>query len=350
MHEPIKIKPISEVAQFHKNLIPINIPATYALKPAFKNLTNVCAGVIAFRDFLLEFCDRLASDGHLYAKPPKKPTSMADYPFINHVCGLLVEIGYNGKLAEDGDLLVATALPPKIPKSSLLNCMKFLSLCGFIFTGIGTETEPLEVSFPDNPMVLTGLKAMAIADMELRTGRRYSNDNYILGCDYRLLKAEESDMGDVLADLLQTLPAKIRDFVLNLHKRYIDMGLTCITTRLGSISFAYVFFGTTNRTLSERDLYAKRVWEINYSIRNSYCLFVRAKKTDKYADVIKTFPVSLQEKIAQGYGCYRKLGRNRCQVDCQGIRIPLDESILDMAEHIETWLDAETPNALKKEA
>ena len=81
-HGPVVIKPISEVAEFQRNLIPVSIPEKYTLKPMFKNVANeesIRNGVIAFRDFLLLFCDILTSEGHLYAKAPKNPNSMADY-------------------------------------------------------------------------------------------------------------------------------------------------------------------------------------------------------------------------------------------------------------------------------
>jgi len=80
---------------------------------------------------------------------------------------------------------------------------------------------------------------------------------------------------------------------------------------------------------------------LSISLKYGYCLVVRAKKTDKYTDIIKGFPLSLQEKIAKGYGCDRKLRNERCQEGCQGIRIPLDNSILGISKDIETWLDNE---------
>jgi len=289
------LKPISEVAIFQKNLIPANIPETYALKPVFGGIASdatIRKGVIAFRDFLYLFCDCLISDGHLYAKPPKKPSGMADYPFLHNITNLLVDMGYYGKLADSGDLLSITGLPlctasidengkktqPKIPASSQLACFRFLALCGFAFTGIDldakavniSETQRLEVSYPDSPVLLAGLKALAIADMELRTERRYWNDNNLLRCDYRLLKAGSSDIHDVLNDFLHPLPEKVQEFALTLHQRYTDMGLTCINTRLGLVSFAYAYLGKSRKALSERDVYSKRIWEFSYSMGIAY--------------------------------------------------------------------------------
>jgi len=347
-------------------MIPANIPGTYALKPMFESVAgegDIRSGVIAFRDFLLLFCDRLISDGHLFAKPPKKPKSMDDYPFLHNVTNLMVDIGYYSKLAKSGDSLLITELPsctasidekgkkssPKISFTGLVECLRFLALCGFAFTGIDLEAKTLsasevklsEVFYPNNPILLTGLKAMSIADMELRPGRRYWNDNNLLRCDYRLMKAEDTDVLDVLKDTINTLPEDLQKFALKLHQRNMDMGMTCAMITRGEIHFAYSYIKKNRQDLSSQDIYTQRVWGISLSMTYGNCLVIRAKNTDKYADVIKSFPLSLQEIIAKGYGCDRKLRNERCQHGCQGIRIPLDDSILDISKDIETWLDRE---------
>ncbi|MDR7855205.1 hypothetical protein [Tissierella sp.] len=355
-------KPISEYAIYIKNLIPANIPETYVLKPMFENIAseeNIRNGIIAFRDFLYLFCDRLISDGDLYVKP-KKTKNPTDYLFLHNLNHLLIDIGNHSKLAESGDSLLVTEIPsftapkPKIPVSKQTECLRFLALCGFVFTGIDleakklniSEAQLLEVSYPNNPILLTGLKALSIADVELRT-RRYSNDDNLLRCDYRLIKAEDTDMFDVLKDFLHPLPEKLQKFALELHQRYIDMGMTCVTLNDNAVHFAYSYIKNSKRDLSTRDIYQQRVWEFYLSMKYGYCLFVRSKKTDKYADVIENFHLSLQEKIAQGYGCDRKLRNERCQGGCQGIRIPLDDSILEIKRDIEIWLDNELPSSLR---
>jgi len=368
----LTLKPISEVAEFLKNLIPANIPDTYALEPIFENVAseeNTRSGVIAFRDFLHLFFDRLISDGHLFATPPKKPSSMTDYPFLHNITNLLVDIGYHSKLTESGDSLWITEIPsctafidengkkknPKISDSNMIECLRFLSLCGFVFTSADSKaktlgikkTQPLGVSYPSNPVMLTGLKALSIADIELRTGRRYWNDHNLLRCDYRLLKREDTDIRDILKDFLRPLPDEIQEFALKLHQRYTDMGMTCSIRMLGDVNFAYADTSKTRRVLSPTDIYSLSVWQFSISLKNGYCLFIRPKKTDKYAGIIEKFPLYLQEKIAKGYGCDRK--RNECcQGGCQGICIPLDDSILNIAKDIEIWLDNEMPNSLRK--
>ena len=358
----VTLKPISEIAKHYKNLIPANIPATYALKPVIKKVAsgeNIRNGVVAFRDFLYIFCDRLISDGHLYAKPMKKPANMTDYSFLHNVTNLLVETGYYGKLAKNNSSLSITKIPsctastdekgkvtkPRISVSGLTECLRFLTLCGFVFKGIDLDAKTpdipeLEVSYPDNPILLTGLKAMSIADMELRASRRYWNDNYLLRCDYRLLKAEDTDILDILKDFLHPLPKNLQKLAVKLHQRYTDMGMICVMNPR-DVLFDYSYIKDSRRVLSSQDIYSRRVWRLSISLRDGYCLFIRAKNTDKYADVIKKFPLPLQKIIAKGYGCDRKLRNERCQQGCQGIRIPIDNSLLGISINIETWLDNE---------
>jgi len=365
----ITLIPISEVARISKNFLPASISNGYSLKSLFRNIADdadVRNSVVAFRDFLHVFFDRLISDGHSYAIPPKIPNSMTDYPFLYNITNLLVDMGYCGKLADDGKSLFISEMPlctatidengkkksPKIPISSQMDCLRFLSLCGFEFNGVDLDGKSLsfstehliEMKYPKNPETLLGLKVLSIADMELRTDRRYWNDHNLLRCDYRLLQEYEPDMRDVLLDFLHPLPKKIQAFALKLHNRYVEKGLTCINTRLGIISFAYVHIGKSKKALAERSTYQKRIWEFSYSPKDGYCIFVRPKKADKYADVIKGFPNTLQDRITKGYGCYKKQGLPRCNNECQGIKLPLDETILPMAADIQRWIDCEVPS------
>ena len=370
--EAVILRPVDEVAKFLKNLIPPDIPGTFALKPVLKKISgeeNIRNGVAAFRNFLNIFCDRLISDGQSWVKPPKIPAGIAQYPFINNITNLLMEIGYYGKLSKDGHSLLITELPScivsagrngnrnnaKISSSDLNLCLKFLSLCGFVFNGSGIEAKtymvsgkqlpdvsfPMNVSYPDDPVLPVGLKALSVAEAELRETRRFRNDINFLRCDYRPMIAGEMDMLDVLRDFLHPLPVKIQKTAIKLHQRYIDMGMTCVMTIPGEVNLSYSYIENSRRAMSVKDIYYLRIWEFSCSLRFGYCLVIRAKKTDKYADVIKKFPLSMQKLIERGYGCDRKLRNERCQHGCHGFRIPLDDSILKISDCIEQWLDNE---------
>lgn len=97
----------------------------------------------------------------------------------------------------------------------------------------------------------------------------------LLRCDYRVTKAEDTEILYILKDYLHPLPEKIQRLVLDLRQRYIDMGMTCVTLYDDAVHFAYSNIKNSRKTLSSRDT------------------------------------------------------------------LPLDNSILDMSRHIETWLDHE---------
>lgn len=357
--ETVIQKPINEYAVYLKSLLPANIPDTYALKPMFKNISseeNIRNGVIAFRDFMYLFCDRLISDGHLYAKPQKTKNQL-DYPFLKNMNHLLIDIGYNGSLNESGESLLISEIPsftdikPKIPASKQMEYLRFLALCGFVFTGIDLDAKTfhmpdgfLEISYPNAPVMLAGLKALSMAAVELWV-RFYNNANDLFRCDYRVMKAEDTDLLDVLKDMVYLLPENIQRFALELHKRYIDKEMTCAVINDTATHFAYAYTKNSRRPLSPRDIYSRRIWEFEVSMKYGYCIVVRSKNTDKYADLIKTFPLFLREKITAGYGCDRKLRNEPCQGGCQGIRIPLNDSTVAMKRDIELWLDHEVPSS-----
>lgn len=373
---PVILKPIDEIAKYIKKLIPANIPENYSINPMFKDIANeksIREGIIAYRNFLYLFCDHLNSDGHLYFSLKKKPVNETDYPFLYEITDLLSNIGYHSKLSDNNNSLLVTELPsfiaviddngnkikPKNSGTKLIKCLRFLEFCGFVFNGIDlkekkvniSDLEFLEVSYPKNPILLTGLKIMSIADIELRK-KRYKHDfnhDNLLICDYRLIKTEDTDVIDILKDFLYPLPEKVREMSLNLHRHCIDMGMVCVPIiSIFEVHFAYSYIKNKNRKLSVKDIYQMRMWEFALSVRHDYCLVVRSKKTDKYLDVIEKFPSVLQKKIEKGYGCDRKLYNEPCQRGCQGFRFSLDDSILNIGDSIEVWLDNEFSTYFKK--
>jgi len=355
-------KPIGEYAEYIKNLIPADIDENYAIKPMFKNIASeedIRKGIIAFRDFLYLFCERLVSDGHLYSKP-RETKNPADYPFLQNINLLLIEIGYYGKPAESGDSLLVAEMPlfnapkPKISFPKQMECMRFLALCGFVFEGIDLDMktfdiseEGLKISYPKDPIMLTGMKALSVSAKELWV-RFYNNADNLLRCDYRMIKAEDTDVVDVLKDVVHSLPEKLREFVLELHRRYINKGMVCGIIYDDAVHFAYSYVKNSKKALAARDIYQQRVFEFSLSVKYGYCLVVRSKRTDKYEEVIEKFPLYLRGKIARGYGCDRKLRNEKCQGGCQGIRIPLDDQILTIKQDVEIWLDNELPNLSSK--
>lgn len=349
---------IGDMARYIKNIIPHNIPETYTIKSMFNHITgeeNIRKGVLAFRDLLYSVCDQLIADGHLYDKPDKSKQEndshaslSVSFPFLNNMKSILFNIGYHGELIENGsaifleDLKLLTSvigvdgkqMKSKISDSKLIGALKFLHGCGIYFDGIDLDapklnisgTLPLKITYPYNLAMLTGLKVMAIAQRDLYTK---GNQDTFLRCDYRVLKDEDTDITDVLKDFIIPLPAAVQDVCLNLHQRCLDGGFKCVMD---------VFYLNVRLIYSYKN---KEVWTLSVACDSGYRILIKAQNTQKYTDVIKTFPLYLQEKIARGYGCNKKLFKEPCQKGCHGFSFPLDDSIISISPYINVWLEHE---------
>ena len=352
-------KSLSDVARYIKGLLPGEIPKKYPIKPMLKSISceeNIRNGVAAFRDFLNLFCDRLIADGSLYEKPKKEnhdksvshPSMGASYPFLNNTKNVLVNIGYHSELNKNDDLLVLNKMEflsdistgewkmkAKISGPKIIESLRFLASCGFNINGIDldaqkaniSKAETLKISYPDNPAVLTGLKVMATAHVKLQS-RTTGDDDVFLRCDYRSLKSEETEILDYIRGYIRPLPVKAQEFVLKLHKRYIDAGLKCKVETGMVMRFTYFHK-------------SKAVWELASSHDYGYCIFIKAINTHQYSDVIKEFSPVLQEKIVKGFGCEKKRFGEHCQKGCHGFRISLDDSVTALSRDIEIWIDSE---------
>ncbi|MDR0325327.1 MAG: hypothetical protein LBI19_04430 [Oscillospiraceae bacterium] len=339
--------PIKDMAKSMKAWIP-DIPAAYSVKPEFWGIADeesIRNGVLAFRDFMLLLYDRLMTDGNLYDKPPKEEGHVsrafeATYPFLNHLRSVLVNMVYQGSLSAqtlyvNWESLVHILGPrgewmskAKISGPKLIEVLRFLTRCGVHVSGIDldakksnlSQAKTLVITVPDNPAVLTGMKVMATAH------KRFDDKDYndvLLRCDYRILKAEKTDVMEFLKEFANPLPEKARDFALSLHRRYIEQSL-----RYRAII-----------GLGHRFLYFHKNTEL-FSLESGRIL-IKAKKIQQDPDIIRSFALPLQEKINKGYGCEKKLYGLPCQHGCHGYSFPLDESILDLSKDIETWLDYE---------
>ena len=352
-------KSLSEMAAFIKGLIPRTIPESYELLPEFERIADektVKNSIIAFRDFMLGLYDRLIADAHLYESPQKveKPenathTSTAgNHPLLTHTKSILINIGYHGQLDENGNSLVFTDMQSlttvisvdgsvkraKISAPKIIESLKFLENCGVCFTGIDLKAKKpdilnintLIITYPDNPAVLIGLKAMAVAQRDLQL---VGNDDIFLRCDYRALKMESSDALDIIKDFTNPLNDEVRNLIVKLHNKCLEKGLSCTT------SVKYM------RIRSTYFYKSRAIWDITATVNYGYRLYIKAKNTDLYADLIKSFPKDLQEKIARGYGCDKKRFGTQCRHGCHGFSFILNKSVLNISQYLEAWLDRE---------
>ena len=350
------------MAKHLKNVITSEIPETYDINPRFINISdedNIREGVLDFRNFLYRLCDTLIVEGDLYDNQKKNADEFDDrvtmsvyFPFLHNVKCLLLNIGYQGVVAESAGYLTVDnhIFDTKIPVSKSIECLRFLTACGILVDGISLtdkktdflKVDRIKIAYPENPAMLTGLKVMAIAEIEFDTivnkleVNKSNTISYcrfsdiLLRCDYRVLKNNCDDIISILKDTMYPLSANVQDFILQLHQRYLDKGLKCnmeIKDLWIKVKYSYK---------------SKEIWGINVSLNNGYQINIKAKNTHKYMDTIETFPLFIQEMIKKGYGCGIKRGiSDHCNGGCQGYRFTLEDSILEIRNDIESWLDME---------
>lgn len=347
-------KTLQDVASYLKEITVPKTQEAYSIKPAYTNVSDedsIRQGVLKFRAFLIRLYDTLYSTGQEYdnckkvAHEYENRTSLSVYyPFLHNVSTILLKAGYYGTL-EKGHALICSGdavINKKLPATQNYKCLKFLTDCGICIDGIDqsdkkqnlSDIKTIKITYSDDPDMLTGLKVMAIAEVDYGT---LVNQDVFLRCDYSVLKKDPTDALSILKDTIKTLPSEVQDFVLHLHHRYEDKGLTCVV----EIKGFHIYIKYTCRR--------KDVWGINASLNNGYHINVKSTKTDEYSDTVSTFSPTLQELIAKGYGCGRKREIGHCDGGCRGLPIALDDSVLELRNDIETWFDQEVASLQKKQ-
>ena len=346
-------KSLSEMAGFMQKLLPPEMPDLFGIDPCFLCVSdedNIRNGIHGFRDFMYRIYDRLMTSGESYDKPRKEAHEFADgvniseaYPFMSNIAVILTNMGVHGIFNDTGDTLLLEGIEcltasnavsnTKISDVRKLECLRFLMDCGMCFGGIDISGKkpvltsvPMAVSFPENPVMLTGMKVMALAQQNL--ANKFIAD-IILRCDYRVLAKKEIEILLLLKDLLHHQPENLRKFVLKLHSDYIALGYKFESRVSNNVIFTYF-------------CRRKELWRLNLSINNGLNITIKALNTEKYPDMIATFPKWLQDKIAVGYGCGKKMGiTSSCDGGCRGYRIPLDDASMETCGVINEWINKE---------
>ncbi len=338
-------KTLKDLARYLKSIVVSTTQEKYKILPRFESISNegnIRKAIIDFNEFLIKLYDVLNIKGDLYDNDKKvaheyenRTTLSVYYPFLHNVKTLLMKIGYSGELVEDNQFILCSnnIFNEKLPISKNIECLKFLTDCGILIEGIDltdkklllSDIKTIKISYPINPSMLIGLKAMSIAEIELGT---LDNQDIFLRCDYRVLKKDETNVLDVIKDSIKYLSNEVQEYILELHQYYIDKGLKCII----EIKGFWIFIKYTYKR--------KELWGVNISLNNGFQINIKAVNTHEYIDLIQNFPLYLQEIISRGYGCGRK--RNGCcDGGCRGLIISLDDSFGGITNIIKMWLDTE---------
>lgn len=346
-------KTLPDLAVYLKETLVPKAQEPYTVNPGYiSDFTEeeIREGAAAFRYFLSGLYDILAAEGDTYDNCKKaaheyenRTTLSVYYPFLHNVNTMLINIGYYGAPSENRQALICgnNIFNEKLSVPKTLECLRFLAECGLCADGINLndkkqsfeDIDAITITHPDAPAMLAGMKAFAIAEKEHRT---LVNQDVLMRCDYRIFKKDETDVLCIVQDTVKPLPADIQDFVLQLHRRYLDKGLTCAVEVKGYhiyIKYSYK---------------RKDFWGLNASLNNGFHINVKPLKTEEYSDTIKTFSPDLQKIIAKGYGCGRKNEVGHCNGGCRGLTVPLDDSVLKMQGDIVTWFDTELAHLQKK--
>jgi len=343
-------KPLRYIAQHLKNIILSEMLGVYEAKPMFTDVFSnetIQNGINAHRGFLHKLCNYLFINGDKHDKPKKIAHPFSDrvslpsnYPFLKYIENVLVGIAVNGELNISNDVLMVDSVKfrtdlAKIPIIKVAECMGCLSDNGFCFSRIdltGSKvnftSEIFEVSYPENPALLTGIKIMSKAKFIFEGTGIYG---ILLRCDYRAVLRDELKSSCFLKDMIRPLPIENQEYILELHNRYLSTGFQCTVNIVDELCIRFFY-------LYKR----KEIWSIIISANNGYELAVRSKHTDEYDGIVEKFHPYLRDKISKGYGCDKKREPNSyCQGGCKGYRISLTDSLSHISNDLVTWIDNE---------
>lgn len=346
-------KTLQDVACYIKEIIVPATDDTYEIEESYLIVSDeksIREGVKAFRTFLAHLYDYLQVKGERYDTSQKvahayenRTTLSVYYPFLHHVGDFLMKVGYHGVISDDTHAITfgSSVFNSKLSTSKTLEVIKFLTESGVVVEGVNVEDKKQKLSdiktmklfYPENPSMLIGLKVLAIAEIDHGT---LVNQEAFLRCDYRVIKKDETSVLSILKDTIRPLNTEVQKFILQLHQEHIDAGLNCIVETKGfHIYIKYCYK-------------RKDVWGINASLNNGYHINVKSTKTHEYTTSIEAFDSKLKALIDKGYGCGRKRAIGHCDGGCRGIPITLDDSVLDIKDHVRSWLALEVSHLKKK--
>lgn len=316
-------------------------------KFAFDSISNdqqINNEINAFRAFLYQLFDVLRAKADNYDTYKKvahiyenRTTLSGYYPFLYNIKSLLLNVGVKGDLIENNKTLLCNynIFDSRVSTSKTLEVLSFLKVCGLGIEGIDlsdikqdlSKLDSIKFSYSKGSNMLIGLKIMALTEIKLGS---LDNQDIFFRCDYNILKKGGIDVFSIVKDTVRHAPSDVQDFVLRLHKKYLDKGLKCGVEIKGY--YTYIKYSYKRKDL----------WGINLSLNNGLHINVKAGNVQKYTDIIDSFPKVMKEIIAKGYGCGRKrVEIGHCDGGCRGMTIPLDDSVPELGKHIEKWLDTE---------
>ncbi|MCL2360485.1 MAG: hypothetical protein FWC73_01570 [Defluviitaleaceae bacterium] len=235
---------LADICKHLKAAVIPHTPEDFILAEAFKlGLLDdeLRAGIAAFRSFLYELYDALASGKDRFDVKTgiKNGTLPARFPIIEDLGAILFQMGIHGKLETEPrneliihgeDMLHVSKMQKykhinKMSKMRKIELFDFLSSLGFYFEDVDFSDDidfstigTFYAQYENDESLLTGLKLMALAQANVRA--KYDRYSTILmrGDFYPLANAKPKPPIVNITEYVNTQPPDIKEWVIGLDE------------------------------------------------------------------------------------------------------------------------------------
>ena len=268
-------KDLSDVCNYLKGLIIPHTPGGFKVAEPFRHGLadeELEKGILAFRTFLYNLYDKIAADkslldiekGQIYAPEAGEDSIHKCFPIINDIAVVLWTLGIYGKLETEprkelavngNDLLtpLSSTKPPAINKLSnkrKAEVFNYLADIGFYFEDLNlsesmdlSKTGTFYVAYENDSYVILGLKLLALAKHNIKSGYQKFMTTFMRGDFYPLANAMPQAHTTTAALFATPQPPQIRDWICDAEKLLVDNGCKLSTFFLsntnGDGSFSY---------------------------------------------------------------------------------------------------------------
>jgi len=326
-------KNLSDVCDYLKDLVISHIPEDFIIAEPFTHdrpNDELKQGISAFRSFLYEFYDNIATNKDMIDMQKSKnynPESGEDsihkcFPIINDIAVVLSTLGTHGRLelepniqlaVNGGDLLtpLSSTKPPamnKISNKRKLEVFNYLSGIGFYFEDLNlSETIDFSkigtfyVTYENDNFVILGLKLIALAKENIMAGFQKFMTTFMRGDFYSLANPTPKKHMANATDFANAQPQEIRDWIADLEILLINnkckISSLFLSNTNGDGSFAYA------------SAKGKTICRINMGIRGS-TISINSHHISNENTILTELPENMMNVIKNSNGCGGCKARN----------------------------------------
>ena len=265
---------LADVCKYLKGIVIPQIPENFVIAEQFRyglSDDELKMGIKAFREFLCALYDKLAAEknrfdpkkAELYDPDNGEESLWKCFPIIKDISALLFFVGIHGKLetglkkelSVHGKKLL-TVLKPKTEKffglrkltgKRLSSLFELLCEMGFSFEDADfsksvdlSKTGVFYVKYEEDENLIMGLKLIAKAQANIKSDYDKLGSAF-MRCDFYPLENETPQKHTAkIADCVNWLPPKIRDWIMNLDKYLTENDCRIDNNFSDSVHFIYI--------------------------------------------------------------------------------------------------------------